>query len=1045
MGNRLSGTIPTHLGGIASLWFLYIHDNKVTGSLPTEIGSLTNLMYFYANNNLLESSLPSQLGLMTTLQQLDLGNNSLSGSLTSSLGSMKGLTYLQLAGNNALTGSIPMELCSLKKMGAQRTGLACYPACLDAVITADPFCLVCSSTPPVQTRIDFTLTGISTSDAARLAGSLKQAMATALGLPVRFVALSLMGARRLRASSSSSSSSSMKQQQQHSPNSHRALATASQGFFTVSLPAAIQYTFPDSASLEGNLAKNFAALTGISITVSVSFESPTPNAAPTSSALSTGAIVGIAVGSLGLIACLVASVYLCRHQVGELLLGKEFHDFEEYQRSTSAKVYIAGDEAVSGTGDSLTNILLSRITMRFSNRVSASAMTSLAEVSSHRRSVLQRSSGDSAIRRNIDWNKLEMLETIDEGAYGLIIRARWMGRNKSVGMSVAIKVVKLGTHLGGQTAAMIALDEEAEILEAATADQLNDNVVKLVGTAIGTCPAKWKERLAGKQVVGEDGLMIGLVLRFEEGGNLRKLLHGKDAVALRLTDRVRIIQQIANGLYHLHNNNPENIVHGDLKPENILLSSVDISTMVVRLADFGMSKLTADKGSARSATAIHGGHAGGTWMYQAPETIQNKMPNSRTSDMYSFGTLIWEVVSGCDPWPECRREGPNKCPEDCEDEGHFNLQTRINKINQDGENGSLDFSKLPKDTPPEIVQLIKRCLSYTYGKDTWRASTKSRPQIGEALNVINSAYEAMTSGHHDIFLSYAWGKVAWRQPLAMEIVKELRERGYSTWFDVYNMRTDLEASMRAGISTSKCVVVLLSPDYAISKNCAFELDVALRSGKPIITCLVEPGGDIGEGQWWTAWEHPWTREKAMGKDKVADWMDVFHRNLKLDTQLASFFGQAAEVKNWDQASAADCSLLHHSTAMPRLLNALIYFNIHPSSDSFLSQKQSFRNLPSLMGWQYSAASLANMGSSRKMSIGNFATSIMGMSKADLDGDEKKLEANKQRIAKLLADHEGKLERAAISAKRNIVVARELDVPTSNEASASIGLGSPLSP
>ena len=41
--NKLSGMVPTILGNLTSLEFLYLSDNQLTGNIPKEINLLTNL------------------------------------------------------------------------------------------------------------------------------------------------------------------------------------------------------------------------------------------------------------------------------------------------------------------------------------------------------------------------------------------------------------------------------------------------------------------------------------------------------------------------------------------------------------------------------------------------------------------------------------------------------------------------------------------------------------------------------------------------------------------------------------------------------------------------------------------------------------------------------------------------------------------------------------------------------------------------------------------------------------------------------------------
>jgi len=54
---------------------------------------------------------------------------------------------------------------------------------------------------------------------------------------------------------------------------------------------------------------------------------------------------------------------------------------------------------------------------------------------------------------------------------------------------------------------------------------------------------------------------------------------------------LNILEQITIGLACLHN---KNIIHRDLKPYNILLTKLSDGTVLVKIADFGISRLLPD-------------------------------------------------------------------------------------------------------------------------------------------------------------------------------------------------------------------------------------------------------------------------------------------------------------------------------------------------------------------------------------------------------------------------------------------------------------------
>ena len=111
----LNGTIPSALGDVSSLEWLYLHGNDLTGSIPAELAELSSLTRLYLNHNELSGAIPAQLGEMTGLHQLYLHRNELTGTIPAELGDMTDLQWLSLY-SNEFTGTIPGELSSLSNL-----------------------------------------------------------------------------------------------------------------------------------------------------------------------------------------------------------------------------------------------------------------------------------------------------------------------------------------------------------------------------------------------------------------------------------------------------------------------------------------------------------------------------------------------------------------------------------------------------------------------------------------------------------------------------------------------------------------------------------------------------------------------------------------------------------------------------------------------------------------------------------------------------------------------------------------------------------------
>ncbi|KDP37890.1 hypothetical protein JCGZ_05772 [Jatropha curcas] len=113
-GNQFSGPLPIDIGLCIHLYKLDFSDNLFTGPLPESLRQLTSLSYINLSNNMLSSDFPQWIGDLSKLVYIDFSSNSLTGSLPLSISEIKALTYLSLS-NNKLSGNIPISIvyCSM--------------------------------------------------------------------------------------------------------------------------------------------------------------------------------------------------------------------------------------------------------------------------------------------------------------------------------------------------------------------------------------------------------------------------------------------------------------------------------------------------------------------------------------------------------------------------------------------------------------------------------------------------------------------------------------------------------------------------------------------------------------------------------------------------------------------------------------------------------------------------------------------------------------------------------------------------------------------
>ena len=127
------------------------------------------------------------------------------------------------------------------------------------------------------------------------------------------------------------------------------------------------------------------------------------------------------------------------------------------------------------------------------------------------------------------------------------------------------------------------------------------------------------------------------------GEDLGALL--RRVVALPLERALPLLAQVARALCAAH---AEGIVHRDLKAENVMVLARDDGTDWVKVLDFGISKMS-DAASASNPRLTQAGVLMGTPNYMAPEQARGEPVDAR-SDVYSFGILIYEVLTGTLPF-----------------------------------------------------------------------------------------------------------------------------------------------------------------------------------------------------------------------------------------------------------------------------------------------------------------------------------------------------------------------------------------------------------
>jgi DNA-binding SARP family transcriptional activator len=163
-----------------------------------------------------------------------------------------------------------------------------------------------------------------------------------------------------------------------------------------------------------------------------------------------------------------------------------------------------------------------------------------------------------------------------------------------------------------------------------------------------------------------------------EGPSLRERLVRERA--LPLGDAVAIADDLAAAMAHAH---ARGVRHGDLRPKHILLARTGIS-----VAGFGIVEAldlaTASNGASTTAVTI------GAPAYLSPEQLTGEVSADERSDLYSLGTILFEMLAGQPPFAVA------------------NLGTMLShKLSQ----SAPSVRQFRESVPPDLESAVARCLA----------------------------------------------------------------------------------------------------------------------------------------------------------------------------------------------------------------------------------------------------------------------------------------------------------------------------------------------
>jgi formylglycine-generating enzyme required for sulfatase activity len=173
-----------------------------------------------------------------------------------------------------------------------------------------------------------------------------------------------------------------------------------------------------------------------------------------------------------------------------------------------------------------------------------------------------------------------------------------------------------------------ACSEDPEIIkrfenEAASAGRIHNSNVVMVFESRST----------------DDG-QIYVAMEYVEGETLRDAINERGA--LPLAEVVEITRQVCTGLSAAHK---LGIVHRDIKPDNIMLAREDDGSLLVKVLDFGIARLS-EPGTTGAQTKT--GMVMGTPFYMSPEQALGSTGDKidARSDLYSLGMVVYQMLTG---------------------------------------------------------------------------------------------------------------------------------------------------------------------------------------------------------------------------------------------------------------------------------------------------------------------------------------------------------------------------------------------------------------
>uniref|UniRef100_A0A7N9B1T5 RAF proto-oncogene serine/threonine-protein kinase n=1 Tax=Mastacembelus armatus TaxID=205130 RepID=A0A7N9B1T5_9TELE len=277
---------------------------------------------------------------------------------------------------------------------------------------------------------------------------------------------------------------------------------------------------------------------------------------------------------------------------------------------------------------------------------------------------------DSSYYWEIEASEVYLHSCIGSGSFGTVYKGKWHG-------DVAVKILKVTDPTPEQ---FQAFRNEVAVLRKTR----HVNILLFMG------------------YMTKDNLAI--VTQWCEGSSLYKHIHVLET-NFKMIQLIDIARQTAQGMDYLH---AKNIIHRDMKSNNIFLHE----GLTVKIGDFGLATV-----KARWSGSHQVEQPSGSILWMAPEVIrmQDNNPYSFQSDVYSYGIVLFELMTGELPYSQ--------------------IANRDQIIFMVGRGYlSPDLSKLYKNCPKAMKRLVADCI---------KKSKDERPLFPQILSSIELLQHAL--------------------------------------------------------------------------------------------------------------------------------------------------------------------------------------------------------------------------------------------------------------------------------------------------------------